>query len=179
MFRLRDPQTCTRSLCCFMLFPLSVSPPCQDEAVTGLSVALLQESHHLISCIMVIVLYSVNFISVCEAVDNSCWLSSSPSYLSSSRLSGSFLAGQAHLLIEKWRIRSSMTGNALSQFPASRSCRPHPQQAMKESWRWCLNDEVSERMLWLPRLESDGRDSGSGPQKPNPSVLRKFIQHVY
>lgn len=36
------------------------------------------------SIALVIILYSVNFIAVCEAVDRSCRLSSSPPYLSSS-----------------------------------------------------------------------------------------------
>lgn len=61
-------------------------PLCQDKVIYWPFGGPALRIYPLINCIMVIILYSVNFIAVWEAVDNSCWLSSPLSYLRSSRL---------------------------------------------------------------------------------------------
>lgn len=125
-------------LCLIFLLP----PLCQDKVSYWPFSGPTLKSDHLINCIMVIILYSVNFIAVWEGVDNSCWLSFSPSYLSSLTeviLTRSYLGGGAHLLIEKWLTNQELHDGESRQ-PISSLLIPadDTQQAMKENWRWCF-----------------------------------------
>jgi len=64
-----------------------------------------------------------------------------------------------------------MTGKALSQFPGPLIPADVTHSELRRRMQGdALKDEVCERLQWLPRLEPDRKDSGTEPQKPNPSL---------
>ena len=127
---------------------------------------------------MVIILYLVNFIAVCEEAEDSCWLSN-PSLLPQLSwavteviLTTSRLGGGAHLLIEKQSTKRGLHDRE-SPRPISGVCTGADvtrNVRRRRSEDDVLNDEVSERMRRLPRLEPDRKDSGTEQQKPNLSL---------